>query len=217
MRGSRTVRRAGSALAGPVLGAFLLLGGAAPAHAQREITIVLPESGGRESVTLDLMAQAAPPPDHHFDVIAVLDELSPINLQPFETSRVKVKILSPWGDFPPYELGARVLNLPDPSSGDLLPSDVGVGVFKVTANSAVVNPLFDYDPSTVGKNIDGEPIFQGTLASLTDTLPGTPFYETRKRHPGALHNLWLDFAVGPQFYTPGPTASLTIELYVSRM
>jgi hypothetical protein len=195
------------------------LGSPATAVAQVEVTMVLPGAGQRQSAVFDLELgrSAQPPPDHHATVIATLNELSPVNLQPFEWSRVKVKIVSPWGHFPPYELGARVLNPPAPGSGDLAPSDVGVGVFKVTANNAIVNPLFDYDPTTVGKNIDGEPLFQGTLDDLSATLPGTPFYETNKRHPGQVQQVWLDFAVGPQFYTPGATASITIELYVSRL
>jgi len=141
-------------------------------------------------------------------------ELSPLQSRDMASRHVNVRIVSPWGLFPPYEVSARVIASPDPDSGNISPEDYGVGA-RTNANHAVIDPQFDYDPSLVSKDIDDRPRFLGTLDTLGPGLPRTPIYRTTRFQRGQSHVMRLTFAVGPQFFTPTDAEIITIEIAVA--
>lgn len=210
---------------------LLALLGPAATSAQEEIVLVLREpvagSVGEQRFRVELNRgrleelprepeSAAPPPPGPVP-LAILNvgELSPLRSQEYGTRTVNIRIVSPWGFFPPYELSARALTPSDPGPGNLSAADFGFGLRVNNVRSLNINPLYDYDPSTVAKNIDGEPMFLGTIESLGLGLPRTPLYRTTQWQRGRTHVVRLTFAVGPQFFTPTNSEIVSIEIAVA--
>ncbi|MEZ5064216.1 MAG: hypothetical protein R3B81_05745 [bacterium] len=148
--------------------------------------------------------------------IAVIDlgDLSSNNPAFLVSGWIRIRVYSPSGFFPPYRIEARALSGPVPGPGNLVPSDVGVGVIDVEAQRPRIDPDFDSDPRTAPKNVDDEPIFVGTVASLGTGFPRSRLYQTRGWYVGNYNYFTIVFAVGPQFYTPAGTQDLGVELAI---
>jgi len=146
--------------------------------------------------------------------LATLDmgEMSPLSPDGMIRSEVTLAITSPFGLFPRYEVTARSLTPAGGPAGSFTTADIGFGITEIVARNPRVNPPYDYDPSTVSKNVDGEPRFLGTIESLGTDPARTLLYRTRGFYFGSTNTVTLVLAVGPQFYTPTGAPLVEIEL-----
>lgn len=146
--------------------------------------------------------------------LASLDmgEMSPLNPDGMIRSEVTLAITSPFGFFPRYEVSARSLTAPGGPVGSLITADIGFGITEIVARNPRVNPTYDYDPSTVPKNVDDEPQFVGTIESLGTDPARTQLYRTSGFYIGSTNTVTLVFAVGPQFYTPTGAPMVEVEI-----
>ncbi len=204
-----------------VVALAIIVGG--PAGAQMVVVVDFPGEPGeipeeiREQVfeieidPRQLERSAAPPPP-----TADLGQLSPINPSNYATATVLVEIRSPRGFFPPYRVEGRGRTAIAPGAGDFTTHDVGMGLTNVVAANPIINPRFDYDPSTSPKNIDDEPLFQGTVATLPLTPPRLWLYRTGGWFIGTSNTFLLNFAVGPQFFSPTGAETMRIQIAVRR-
>jgi hypothetical protein len=144
-----------------------------------------------------------------------IGEMSPRNGSPCATVTLRISIYSPLGWFPPYRIRAWSLTAVDGTLGNLNTNDVGLGIIDIVARRPRVAALYDYDPTNVGKNVDDEPLFQGTIGSLAMGGQGTTLYNTRGFYFGDWNYFTLVFAVGPQFFTPDLSWSSDIELEIT--
>ncbi len=195
---------------------------AAPASAQAEYLITLTGPPGEappdlEAQVIDievsreeLARRSALPP---FDVD--LGQLSPLNPASYATGTIVIRVFSPWGWFPRYEMQARARTAAT-GGGNFTTTDVGMGVLNVVGANPIVNPSFDYDPRLSPKNIDDEPLFQGTVGTLPLSPPLMLLYRTQGFYMGAWNSFLLVFAVGPQFFTPTGAESMQIQLRLRR-
>ncbi len=220
----RSAHRAGGAYPSApflVLAAFvILLTGAAPIEAQSEITLVLPTPGPGISIPDSIKVRinlhfgidpgdgAAPPSLGTVN----LGELSPINLSGFASGTIRIRIYSPFGFVPPYTVRARTFIPPDRTVGNFNTNDIGMGIRGIVASLPRVNGNYDYDPRLVGKNIDDEPNFAGTVGGLPTGSRGHRLYRTRGWYVGRWNYFTLVFAVAPQFYTPSASVDAVLEL-----
>jgi len=143
-----------------------------------------------------------------------LGELSPSTGLAWKAGNLTVMITS-GGIFPNYRVWARSLTALDGTPGRFNTRDVGLGIFNVVARNPLINPTYDYDPSSVAKDVDGEPVFRGTIASLGLVAPpGTLLYRTRGVMFARSNQFTLRFASAPQFYSVGSSA-MQIEITLS--
>ncbi|MCB9464027.1 MAG: hypothetical protein H6682_10110 [Candidatus Eisenbacteria bacterium] len=141
-----------------------------------------------------------------------LSELSTANPGTFATAELRIAIYSPSGFIPRYRIRARLDTHSPSGAGDVELDDFGMGVVDIVAVSPSVGRIWNYDPATVGKNVDDEPEFLGTLDDLNSGLGGRELYRTRQTFNGAWNYFTLVLAVGPQFYTPDPFYPVNLEL-----
>ena len=147
--------------------------------------------------------------------VVPLGELSPLNPSQFTSGTVRIRIFSPWSFFPPYQISGRLISTTAGGAGDLRAEDVGLGVTRIRARRADINPQFDYDPSTVGKDVDDVPLFLGTVGSLGSSASRTLLYRTPSFASGRYNSFTLVFAVGPQFFSPNGIEDMAIELAIT--
>lgn len=140
-----------------------------------------------------------------------LGELSPQRLDEMAAGTIRVGIYSPLGRMPRYRVRARLLTQEFARFEDFGPTDVGLGVYGIVATRPIVNPLFDYSPYTVSHDADGQPRFRGTLGSITGAS-GQVLYQAGAPGFGRWNFFTFALASAPQFYTPIPFRSRTVEL-----
>ena len=202
---------------------LLFLLGASPAATQEVIELEVPfppseldEPDGGSSTTqividpADDRPRGGPPPIANLD----LGDVSANNAAYLASQTVLVRVVSPRPWIPPYRIMARSLTPPAPGVGAFTTTDVGLGVINIVARNPNVNPEYDYDPRLVSKDVDDEPVFLGTIGSLTQGLPRTRLYHSRGRFNGPENSFVLVFAAGPQFYTPSPSQPMIVELAI---
>lgn len=141
-----------------------------------------------------------------------IGDCSPLLGLDWSMVEVTVNVYSPVGFFPRYRVSATTFTPPDGTPGNLSTTDVGMGVGRIVARAPIVNNAFDYDPSTVPKDVDGEPAFLGTIASLNLGPPHTELFRTRGLFFGNANQFTLLFAVAPQFFTPTGAFPADLEL-----
>jgi hypothetical protein len=193
------------------------------ARAQGELVIELPDPGRAPAdvetrvveieVDRSQIGRAAMPPLGTVD----LGQLSPTNPATYAAGTITIQVRSPAGWFPPYQIEARTQGPSSPGGGDFLTSDVGMGVLNVVGANPVINPRFNYDPRLAPKNVDDEPIFQGTVATLPPNPPRLWLYRTQGFWVGQWNSFVLAFAVGPQFFAPSGPESMRIQVMVRNL
>ncbi len=141
-----------------------------------------------------------------------LGELTPGVGVPWVREETTIAIYSPFGYFPRYRLTARSLTPAGGPVGAFTTADIGMGITDPVGRAPRINPDYDYDPSTVAKNADDEPLFVGTVQSLGPFIPGTEILRMRGFYWGSWNYFTLIFAVGPQYFTPGPSQVVQLEL-----
>jgi hypothetical protein len=141
-----------------------------------------------------------------------LGNISPLDPAAYIWSEIRIRIHSSGGRVPPYQLVASAVTPPDPGSGGITTTDVGMGVTQVKACDPVINPLFDHDPRTAPKDVDGIPQFPGTIGSLPVGGAGMPVYSSDCIHSRRVHFFTIIFAVAPQFFTPAGSVDLDVLL-----
>jgi len=192
------------------------------ARAQTQIVIELPGDAERPSpdveehtfeidVNRSRLERAVLPPGE-----VPLGQLSPTNPATYAAGTIMIEVRSP-GGFRPYQVEARTLGPSSPGTGDFLASDVGMGVMNVVGANPVINPRFNYDPRLAPKNVDDEPIFDGTVATLPPHPPRLWLYRTQGFWVGQWNSFVLAFAVGPQFFAPSGPESMRIQLTVRNL
>jgi hypothetical protein len=142
-----------------------------------------------------------------------LGDVSPLNPANFVWDEIRIRVRSNRSFFPAYRIVAMAMAPPDPTSGNLSTTDVGLGVLVQRACNPVINPLFDYDPRTVAKDIDGIPQFIGTVGSLPTGAPGAELFSSPCARNGRNNFFRLIMAVAPQFFTP--TGSAAVDILVT--
>lgn len=141
-----------------------------------------------------------------------LGDLSPLNPAAYVSSEIRIRIHSSGGPIPPYRLVASAVVPPDPGSGGITTTDVGLGITDVKACDPVINPIFDHDPRTAPKDADGIPQFPGTIGSLPAGGGGETLYASDCTHSRRVHFFTIIFAVAPQFFTPAGSVDLDVLL-----
>jgi hypothetical protein len=192
------------------------------ARAQSELVIELPDPGRPPAdieaqvfeieVDRSQLERAALPPGE-----VALGQLSPTNPATYAAGTITIQVRSNSGFFVPYAVEARTLGPSGSGNGDFMTSDVGMGVLNVVAANPVINPRFNYDPRLAPKNVDDEPIFDGTVATLPPNPPRLWLYRTQGFWVGQWNSFVLAFAVGPQFFAPSGPESMKIQVSVRNL
>jgi len=141
-----------------------------------------------------------------------LGDMSALSPADFVSDQIRVGIYSPWGWFPRYQIRARLLSLSASLPEDIGSSDYGFGVHDIVATNPRINPVFDYLPDQVSKDIDGVPNFLGTLQTLA--VGSTQLFRTRGTFFGRWNYFHITVAVAPQYYTPAISLPNTVEIEI---
>lgn len=139
-------------------------------------------------------------------------ELSPLTTGDFATGELRVAVYSAYGFIPRYRIRARLEAYDLALPGAIGLDDMGMGVVDIVSAQRTVGVEWDYDPSTVGKDVDGLPLFRGTIGQLDSGLGGRELFRTRQNYFGSWNYFTVVVAVGPQFFSPDPLVPVSLEL-----
>lgn len=141
---------------------------------------------------------------------ADLGEMSPLNLDAYAFEVIEFRLHAGGGPIRTYAVKMRVLSPQAVPPGNLAPDDVGMGVVSINSCNEVANPLFATDPRIAPKDVDGIPMFEGTLGDCTGS--SVELFRTNCQGSKKAHRFTLVWAVAPQFFTPQPNVAIEVLL-----
>jgi len=141
---------------------------------------------------------------------AELGEMSPVNLDAYAFEMIELRLHAGGGPIRTYAVRIRVLSPQTVPPGNLAPADVGMGVVSINSCNETANPLFAVDPRTAPKNVDGIPLFVGTLGDCVGS--SVELFRTNCQGNKKVHRFTLVWAVAPQFFTPQSNVAIEVLL-----